>query len=74
MMRSVYYLNLGGADEQAIKGSVMHISGFVKSTVTSDLINLFSPLSVRIQWIDDFQALGILGDSTVEQALEALTQ
>ena len=74
MMRSVYSLNLQGEDEQTHTATVVHISGFVRATVTADLINAFAPLSVRIQWIDDFQALGILAESTLEQALEALTQ
>jgi hypothetical protein len=72
LMRSLFRLHLGGADEVAATGTFVHLS-FDKSTGTDDLVRLFpSTAKVAIRYINSESAFASIGNMTEAEALAAL--
>ena len=72
LMRSLFRLHLGGVDEVAETGTLVHLS-FDKSTSTDDLVKLFpSSAKVVIRWINAESAFASVANMAEAEAVAAV--
>ena len=62
LMRSLFSLNLTGADDVVEEGTLLHLSGFDAAFKTLDLVALFGRLRVQIRWINDSSCIAVVCD------------